>query len=173
MSGAVLEETYLPSDGRVLAPVLDFLTSHEARAGAVRGRYFLSGAEPGDQVELPEPVYRALVKVVDAMRNGLAVSVVPQSTRLTTQQAADLLSVSRPTVVKLLDAGEIPFEKAGTHRRIRLTDVLEYREQRRQRQYDFLAATSSEVDEDNIEDTLAELKAARKAVAARRARAAD
>ncbi|WP_454115576.1 helix-turn-helix domain-containing protein [Microbacterium lacticum] len=150
--------------------MLDFLTAHEADGRALpEPRYFLAGARPGDQVELPEEVYLALRKIVDAMQSGLAVSVVPQTTRLTTQQAADLLNVSRPTIVKLLDEGEIPFEKAGTHRRALLSDLLEYRERRRERQYDMLSATRDAVDEDNIEQTLEDLKAARKAVAARRA----
>lgn len=113
---AVIEETYLPSRGDQLAPVLDFLTAHEAAGRALpEPRYFLAGARPGDQVELPEEVYLALRKIVDAMQSGLAVSVVPQATRLTTQQAADLLNVSRPTVVKLLDEGEIPFEIGRAH----------------------------------------------------------
>ena len=149
---AVIEETYLPSRGDQLAPVLDFLTAHEAAGRALpEPRYFLAGALPGDQVELPEEVYLALRKIVDAMQSGLAVSVVPQATRLTTQQAADLLNVSRPTVVKLLDEGEIPFEKAGTHRRVILADLLAYRERRPARQYDMLAATRDTLDEDNTE----------------------
>mgnify|MGYP000949869884 FL=1 len=149
---AVIEETYLPSRGDQLAPVLDFLTAHEAAGRALpEPRYFLAGARPGDQVELPEEVYLALRKIVDAMQSGLAVSVVPQATRLTTQQAADLLNVSRPTVVKLLDEGEIPFEKAGTHRRVILADLLAYRERRPARQYDMLAATRDTLDEDNTE----------------------
>lgn len=167
---AVVEETYLPSGGDELAPVLDFLAAHEAAGRSVpEPRYFLAGAALGDQVELPEEVYSALRKIVDAMRSGLAVSVVPQTTRLTTQQAADLLNVSRPTVVKLLDEGEIPFERAGTHRRVLLADLLDYRERRRERQYDMLSATRDAVDEDNIEHTLEDLRAARKAIAGRRA----
>ncbi|HWI31068.1 MAG TPA: helix-turn-helix domain-containing protein [Microbacterium sp.] len=167
---AVVEETYLPSKVDVLARVSDFLSAHEAAGRTVpEPRYFLAGARPGDQVELPEEVYLALRKVVDAMRSGLAVSVVPQTTRLTTQQAADLLNVSRPTVVKLLDDGEIPFERAGTHRRVLLADLLEYREHRRERQYDMLAVTRDAIDEENVAQALEDLKAARKTVAARRA----
>ena len=75
---------------------------------------------------------------------------------------------SRSTVVKLLDEGEITFEKAGTHHRVLLADLLEYRERRRERQYDMLAATRAAVDEENVTQALEDLKAARKAVAARR-----
>ena len=165
-----VEETYLPSGANELAPIMDFLAAHEA-AGRVapEPRYFLAGTRPGDQVQLPEEVYLALRKVVDAMRSGLAVSVVPHTTRLTTQQAADLLNVSRPTVVKLLDEDEIPFERVGTHRRVLLADLLDYRERRRERQYDVLAATRDGVDEDNVERALEDLREARKAVAVTRA----
>lgn len=166
------EETYLPSGDELLEAIYEFLGDHKDRTAAESGhsaRYFLTGPVPDDQVELPEQVYLALRKVVDAMRNGLAVSVVPQSTQLTTQQAADLLNVSRPTVVKLLDEGEIPFERPSTHRRIRLADLLAYREKRREQQYAILASTRSAVDEENLDSTLEELKAARKAIAARRA----
>ncbi|GAB3597234.1 helix-turn-helix domain-containing protein [Microbacterium tumbae] len=167
---ATAEATYLPSPGDELAPILDFLAAHEAAGRVPREpRYFLAGTTPGDQVELPEEVYLALRKVVDAMRSGLAVSVVPQTTRLTTQQAADLLNVSRPTVVKLLDDGQVPFERAGTHRRVLLADLLDYRERKRASQYDMLAATRDAVGEDNVAQTLEDLKVARKAVAARRA----
>ncbi len=104
------------------------------------------------------------------MQSGLAVSVVPQaSTVPTTQQAADLLNVSRPTVVKLLDERRYPVRE-GRHAPPRHPrDFLAYRERRRARQYDMLAATRDTLDEDNIEQTLEDLEAARKAVAAKRA----
>lgn len=64
------------------------------------------------------------------MAAGQAVIVAPIHQRLTTQQAADLLGISRPTFVKLLESGEIKFEQPGRHRRVLLTDVLEFRQRR-------------------------------------------
>lgn len=88
-----------------------------------------SGATPrltvnGETIDLPPVVAEALLQVIDAMRRGLAVTVTPQDQRLTTQEAADMLGISRPTLVRMLEAGEIPFEKVRRHRRLFLTDVL-------------------------------------------------
>lgn len=91
----------------------------------------LLGAD-GTRVPLPTPILEVLLDVVRAMRDGRAITVAPQALRLTTQQASELLGVSRPTLVKLLEVGEIPFEQPGRHRRIRLQDLLDYRERRRQ-----------------------------------------
>lgn len=114
-------------------------------------------------------MYRLLRQVAEALQRGLAVTVAPVSKQITTQQAADLLGVSRPTVVKLLDEQKIPFERVGSHRRIRLKDLLEYRERRRAAQYAALEATSVAIDdEEDLETTLEELREARRVVAARR-----
>ena len=84
----------------------------------------------GKRVELPESIYRLLKSIVKNMEQGRTFTLVPEQTHLTTQKAADLLGVSRPHVVKLLDLGEIPSHKAGSHRRVYLTDVLEYAKNR-------------------------------------------
>ena len=73
-----------------------------------RPRYFLSGADSGDQVDVPAEVHQVLHQVVEAMQQGLAVTVVPQTMVLTTQQAADLLGASRPTLIKLLGENRYP-----------------------------------------------------------------
>lgn len=82
----------------------------------------------GERLVLPPEVFEVLRDVVAAMAQGQAVTIAPVHQRLTTQEAADLLGVSRPTVVKLLETGEIPFEQPGRHRRVRLADVLAYRD---------------------------------------------
>jgi excisionase family DNA binding protein len=82
----------------------------------------------GERLVLPPEVFEVLRGVVEAMAQGQAVMIAPVHQRLTAQEAADLLGVSRPTVVKLLESGEIPFEQPGRHRRVRLADVLAYRE---------------------------------------------
>jgi excisionase family DNA binding protein len=81
-------------------------------------------------MELPEPIYRLLRQVAEALRLGQGVVVMPLHSLLTTNEAAEILNVSRPHLIKQLDAGAIPFERVGTHRRIRLSELLDYKEQR-------------------------------------------
>lgn len=171
MVQTLAQETYLPDAGEEIARVHDFLAARDAAGpDSPEPRYFLAGAGTGEQVELPHETYRVLRQVVEAMRHNLAVTVVPQTQALTTQQAADLLGVSRPTVVKLLDDGKLDYQRTGTHRRILLQDLLRYREQRRLAQYAALDAMHVDLDdeEEDVEEALGRLRAARKTVARRR-----
>lgn len=84
----------------------------------------------GTTVELPDEVYEVLRQVVAAMSEGLAINIASLPTVLTTHQAADMLNISRPTLVKLLEEGKIPYDKPG-HRKVRLADLLEYQQQAR------------------------------------------
>ena len=84
------------------------------------------------EVALPPPIAEALVGVLTDIAEGRAVSVASSGEELTTSEAADLLNVSRPHLVKLLEEGEIPFHKVGTHRRVHREDVLEYKARRRE-----------------------------------------
>jgi len=87
----------------------------------------LSGPN-GEHLVLPAEVFDVLRVIVEAMASGQAVTIAPVHQRLTTQEAAELLGISRPTLVKLLESGEMPFEQPGRHRRVRLADLLAYRE---------------------------------------------
>jgi excisionase family DNA binding protein len=87
----------------------------------------LPNDKSGKKEPLPLSAARLLVKVLSEISKGNAVAVMPLKPELTTQESAELLNVSRPFVIKLLERGEIPFHLVGTHRRINLTDVLAYK----------------------------------------------
>lgn len=85
----------------------------------------------GEAVELPRSVHEVLVRVVRELTRGNAVTVLPVHAELTTQEVADLLTVSRPYLIGLIDQGVLPCTRtAGNHRRLRLTDVLAYKRAR-------------------------------------------
>lgn len=85
-------------------------------------------AENEEAIELPAGAVKLLMAVLEDMASGRAVTIVPQNAELTTQQAADVLNVSRPFLIGLLDERKLPFRMVGTHRRVRFEDVLNYKE---------------------------------------------
>jgi excisionase family DNA binding protein len=84
----------------------------------------------GEQATLPAPVYNLLKDIVRNLENGRSLVLMPEEQQLTTQRAAELLGMSRPYLIRLLDAGEMPYLLVGKHRRIALRDVLAYSKRR-------------------------------------------
>lgn len=108
----------------------------------------------GQQVELPEQVYKALLDVVKAMSKRQAIAVVPIEQKLTTQDAADFLGISRPTLIKQLESGAIPYEKlpGSRHRRILLADLLDYQSRRREQRRELFKQMVKDAEEDGLYD---------------------
>jgi len=91
-----------------------------------------------DELVLPGHVIQMLLTVLSEMSQGNAISLIPRYQELSTQEAASILNVSRPFLVGLLDQGEIPHHKVGSHRRVRLEDVLTYKERVDEQRLDVL-----------------------------------
>jgi excisionase family DNA binding protein len=99
-------------------------------ASAARGHRLRVSGDAGKSeasVELPASIFKTLIEVLAQIGNGNTVAIIPIQAELTTQQAADLLNVSRPHLVKLLERGDIQHHMAGTHRRIKAQDILNYK----------------------------------------------
>lgn len=161
MSGAQEQTVLPPKDADALAEVERLLLS---KAGSLT----LAGGK--SEAVLPEELRAVMTNVVMALRRGQAVTLAPHALRLTTQQAADLLGVSRPTLIKLLEDGKIPYETPNRHRRIQLSDLLTYQATRRSERRETLRDLTREAQElgtygDAAEDYEAALAEARSKLA--------
>lgn len=109
----------------------------------------------GEQIELPDELYTVIRAAVQALLAGQGVSIAPHNAMLSTQGAADLLGISRPTLVKLLESGEIPFHQSGSrrHRRVRLADIEEYRERSRGSRRAALRELTQDADDAGLYET--------------------
>lgn len=81
----------------------------------------------GQEIKVPSIISQTLIEVIKILNRGDSITLIPMDKELTTQQAADILNVSRPYFVKLLENGEIPYRKIGSHRRVIMQDLMEYR----------------------------------------------
>jgi excisionase family DNA binding protein len=106
----------------------------------------------GEEILLPESVYTALQQVIQAMASGQSITIVPQDREMTTQQAADFLNISRPYLIKLLEQGEIPYSKVGSHRRVASKELIAYKAQRNAERRQHLSNLTSFLEEEGFYD---------------------
>ena len=106
-------------------------------------------ADRNESIELPAGAVVMLLDILGAMASGQGITLIPENAELTTVQSADVLNVSRPFLIKLLEEGHIPYRKVGKHRRIRMEDVMNYKQkidQEREAVLDQLVADAQEQD---------------------------
>ena len=118
--------THLPTEqvSESARQLSELLSAQLTAGGAVRFRTQEGG------ISIEPALAKFLVEVMDHIKKGQGVTYVPISKRLTTQQAADILNVSRPYLIKVLEGGGLPFEKIGRHRRILAKDLFAYKRAR-------------------------------------------
>lgn len=104
--------------------------------------------ETEEFITIPKEALTLLSSIISMMSSGKSVTLMPTDTEMSTQQAAQVLNVSRPHLIKMLESGEIPFRKVGSHRRILLQDIIAYTvklEKEREKQLAFLAKQAQEL----------------------------
>lgn len=153
----------VPADANGLADVLSFIEAYEARHGASpEPAVFLSGASEHDRVELTDQLYDVLKHAAHALSHGQSINILTRDQEISTQQAAEILGLSRPTVVRLIQDGDLDAHVPGAVRRkLRLADVLAYREELHARRNRFITESSGEfadADADEVAELLAEAK---------------
>lgn len=101
-----------------------------------------------ESISIPSEALHLLIEILAQMAQGNAVTLIPIHAELTTQEAADILNVSRPYLVNLLESGEIPYRKVGTRRRVRYQDLIDYKnkiDRERMQTLEDLAAQAQEL----------------------------
>ncbi len=110
-----------PEERAALQPLLDL--------GERNLHPSLRGAD-GTEIRLPQPIFEMLMKVIEDLRQGRAVVLMPEEETFTTQAAANYLGMSRQFFVTLLESGQIPFHRVGSHRRVYFKDLRDYSRKR-------------------------------------------
>ena len=152
-----MSPTILPPSSARIGPVAP--SEHDSRLARESSRRLSPYAKKdllvripgggGPDIELPAAAVQLLVHLLTQMAEGNAVTLMPIHAELTTQQAADLLGVSRPFLVKELDEKKLPYRKVGTHRRVLFADLMRYKEAmdaHRHEALDELAKQAQELD---------------------------
>jgi len=147
MTTATLEPTGLPEDqigaagdaARALVALL-------AEAGQGTGEVHLRDMSGAD-IAIPADALRLFAHLLAFLANGQSVTVIPDHAELSTQQVADLLNVSRPHVVKLIEENRLPARRVGAHRRVRFEDLMKYKQRAEARREEALAELARDAQE--------------------------
>lgn len=144
-----------------MATLANPITAKESEERLVRelcrmllnSRHFELLSEDGERLEIPDSVRRVFLTALAQMQQGKGVAIVPVGQELTTKEAADILGVSRQYLVRLLERGELSFHKVGTHRRVSLSDLLQYRAARNRERQKAITRMARQAVEDGVYDT--------------------
>ena len=120
----LLDEHEAEQAADAVEQLTEFLQSH--RTPTTRVQLVRGDLDGTTQVVVPSVAFRFFVDVLAELANGNAVTIAPVHAELTTQQAADILNVSRPYLIRLLDEQEIPYQRVGNRRKVLLVDLVEY-----------------------------------------------
>lgn len=142
---AVLDETFVPTDEETerAKSFSRILAKEFAPAESVT----IQRDDGDESIEIPRQVFNVLMRVLAVMSEGKAFSLIPMDKELTTQQAADILNVSRPYLNKILDLGEIVHRKVGRNRRIKFSDLMEYKKSQEQKSKEALQELANQSQE--------------------------
>lgn len=142
---AVLDETFVPTDEETERAKKFSRTLAKKFASAER--VTIQRDDGDESIEIPRQVFNVLMRVLAVMSEGKAFSLIPMDKELTTQQAADILNVSRPYLNKILDLGDIAHRKVGRNRRIKFSDLMEYKKSQEQQSKDALQELANQSQE--------------------------
>jgi excisionase family DNA binding protein len=126
MSQTILTPTLPTESDATLARETGRLLAARVRPSAPLS-FRLLDASKGETLQIPAPAVRMLVRILEEMARGNAVTLIPVHAELTTQEAADMLNISRPSLIQLLGENKIEYRKVGTHRRIKFESLMAYK----------------------------------------------
>ncbi len=137
------------SDQKIALSSIEKLVRSQENAAKNKSNVVKLKIEGSDElVSIPLKALKLLTSILSNMAEGKSITLMPTDTEISTQQAAEILNVSRPHIIKLLEKGDIPYKKVGSHRRILLQDILEYKskfKKRRRKQLNKLAAEAQKL----------------------------
>ncbi len=142
----VLDRPLIPTEPEVAQAKRSFKLLSEDKSSS----HYIMGSETGVNVLIPESVFNLFVTVLEELSKGNAIQLVPINAEVTTIEAAEIIGVSRPFLVKLLNEGKIPYRMVGRHRRILFKDLMDYDEKSKRSRLKMLAELTAEDDADGL-----------------------